>query len=197
LPITEWKGDRLHRHPEDRAVKAETAFALPGIVIHELSHYLLCRLCGAKVQEVVFFDPDGRSGYVVHSVPRHLVQHGTIVIGPLLLNSVLGFLLFRAVTTQVGDLLSPTRSPGPLAYAQAALLTFLGASISLHALPSQADASSLWRVTLERVGQGQLLAILAAPIALLLMAANQLRRYWIDWLYAAALAGLALWLPLG
>ena len=71
----------------------------------------------------------------------------------------------------------------------------LGGSIALHALPSQADAASLWRVTLDRIAHGQLLAVLAAPVALGLMLANHLRRYWIDWLYAFALAALAVWLP--
>jgi hypothetical protein len=173
----------------------EAILALPGIVIHELGHYLLCRLCRAAVQEVVFFDARGPSGYVVHSVPRRLAQHTTIVVGPLLLNSALGFLLFRAATTQFGDLIDQTRPVAPLAVAQIVALALLGASIALHALPSQADAASLWRVTMDRVGHGQLLAVLAAPVALGLLLANHLRRYWIDWIYAIALAVLAVWLP--
>jgi hypothetical protein len=176
-------------------LRAASAFALPGVVIHELGHYLLCRLCGARVQEVVFFDPVGPSGYVVHSIPRRLVQHATIVVGPLLLNSVLGFLLFRAAAVPMASLLDTDPRTSVLDGVQSAILALLGASIALHALPSQADASSLWRVTLERVGQGQLLAVFAAPLALALMALNQLRRYWIDWVYAAALAALAVWLP--
>jgi hypothetical protein len=176
-------------------LNAATAFALPGVVVHELGHYLLCRLCGAKVQEVVFFDPVGPSGYVVHSIPRRLIQHGTIVVGPLLLNSVLGFLLFRAAAVQLGGLLVHDAPLSPLVVVQTAVLWLLGASVALHALPSQADATSLWRVTLDRLGQGHLLAIAGAPLALALLLANQLRRYWFDWLYAAAVAALAVWLP--
>jgi hypothetical protein len=168
---------------------------LPGIVIHELGHYLLCRLCGATVQEVVFFDASGPSGYVVHSVPRRLAQHATIVAGPLLLNSALGFLLFRAAAIQFADLVNQARPVTALTIGQIVVLVLLGASIALHALPSQADAASLWRVTLDRIGHGQLLAVLAAPIAVGLMLANHLRRYWIDWLYALGLAALAVWLP--
>jgi hypothetical protein len=176
-------------------VRLEAILALPGIVVHELGHYLLCRLCGATVQEVVFFDASGPSGYVVHSVPRRLAQHASIVVGPLILNSVLGFLLFRAGASQIADLLNQYRLVTPLAVVQVVALTVLGASIALHALPSQADAASLWRVTLDRVGHGQLLALLAVPVALSLILANHLRRYWIDWVYAIGLAGLAVWLP--
>ena len=172
------------------------AFALPGIVVHELGHFLLARFCGATVQEVVFFEPEGPSGYVVHSVPRHLAQHATIVAGPLILNSSLGFLLFRSAVTQLDLAFAAVQQLSFAPIGQVALLAILGASIALHALPSHADASSLWRVTLDRIGRGQLLAIVAAPVALSLMFANQLRRYWIDWIYAISLAALAVWLPL-
>jgi hypothetical protein len=176
-------------------LSASALFALPGIVIHELGHYLLCRLCGAAVQEVVFFDAAGPSGYVLHSVPRRVVQHVTIVGGPLILNSILGFLLFRATFAQLGLILDRSTGLAALTLLQLVASALVGSSVALHALPSAADASSLWRVILDRVSKGNLLAILAAPIALALMLANRLRRYWIDWIYAAALAAAALWLP--
>jgi hypothetical protein len=168
---------------------------MPGIVIHELGHYLLCRLCGAQIHDVVFFDPEGPSGYVVHSVPRRLIQHATIVAGPLILNSILGFLLFRATIADIGPALGDIALGLPTRAVELLVAGVLGASIALHAIPSRADAASLWEVTLDRIGRGHLLATLAAPIALLLLLANRLRRYWIDWVYAIALAGLAVWLP--
>lgn len=171
------------------------AFALPGIVVHELGHYLLARLCGVTVQDAVFFEPEGPSGYVVHSVPRHLVQHATIVAGPLLLNSSLGFLLFRAAVTQLNRAFEALQQYSFLPVGQVLILAVLGASIALHALPSNADATSLWRVTLDRIGQGQLFAVAAVPVALSLLFANQLRPYWIDWIYALGLAAVAVWLP--
>jgi len=170
-------------------------FAMPGIVIHELGHYLLCRLVGAKVQDVMFFDAVGPSGYVVHSVPRKLRQHVVIVAGPLLLNSTLGFLLFRAVAATASSAETDLARGFPLRAAQAAVAAILGASISLQAIPSRADASSLWNVSLDRLQEGNLLAIGALPFAILLIALNYLRRFWIDWLYLVALAGLATWFP--
>jgi hypothetical protein len=169
--------------------------ALPGVVVHELGHYLFCRVCGAPVREVVFFDPGDASGFVVHAVPRRLSQHAVIVAGPLFLNSALGFLLFRVVFAEASwgiysaDWLLSWRA------AQTALAGLLGASIALQAIPSHADAASLWRVSLDRLGAGHLLAVLALPIAGSLVLVNYLRRFWFDWLYAAALAALAIWLP--
>jgi hypothetical protein len=166
--------------------------ALPGVVIHELGHYLLCQLCGARVDEVVFFEPSGPSGYVVHAVPRRLAQHALIVLGPLLLNSALAFLLFRAALAS-GSLALAHPSPWPLL--QSLVAGLLGGSIALQALPSHADASSLQRVSLDRLQAGHLLALLAVPLALLLLLANVLRRFWFDWLYAGGLAALAWWFP--
>ncbi|MGH2460198.1 MAG: hypothetical protein ACRDIY_15185 [Chloroflexota bacterium] len=171
-------------------------FALPGIVIHELGHYLVCRLVGARVQDVVFFDPAGPSGYVVHAVPHQLRQHLVIVVGPLLLNSALGFLLFRAVVATASGAEADLLRGLPLGAAQALLAGMLGASIALQAIPSRADARSLWNVSLDRLAEGNLLAIGAIPVAVLLIALNRLRRFWIDWLYLAALAGLAAWFPM-
>ncbi len=172
-------------------MNAWNLLALPGVVIHELGHYLFCQMVGTRVQEVVFFQHDA-SGYVIHTVPKKLRQHAVIVCGPLIVNSILAFLLFRAVASgadgamvdlQVGDLLST---------AQLALATFLGVSIALQAIPSPADASSLWNVAHDRLQHGHLLALLAIPFAAALIGVNQLRRFWIDWLYLIGLAILAI-----
>jgi hypothetical protein len=40
-------------------------FVAPGIILHELSHALLCLLTGAKISKISFFDRDG--GEVKHS----------------------------------------------------------------------------------------------------------------------------------
>jgi len=174
---------------------ASAMFLLPGVVIHELGHYLLCRLCGTRVQEVVFFDPVGPSGHVVHAVPRHLVQHAVIVGGPLVLNTALAFLLFRAAVTSAPPAFDNLLALMPLAAFQVLVLVTLGLSIALQAIPSLADATSLWQVAIDRLGAGQLLAVLAIPLAGGLILVNHLRRFWIDWIFALALAGLALWFP--
>ncbi|HVB96231.1 MAG TPA: M50 family metallopeptidase [Chloroflexota bacterium] len=171
--------------------------ALPGVVIHELGHYLFCRLVGTNVQEVVFFQRADASGYVVHSVPKMLRQHAVIVCGPLILNSILAFLLFRAVASGADSAFVDLQNGDFLSTGQLALATFLGISIALQAIPSPADARSLWNVTHDRLQHGHLLALLAIPFAAALVGVNHLRRYWIDWLYLVGLAILALRFPSG
>ncbi|MFA6963587.1 MAG: hypothetical protein WC227_02635 [Patescibacteria group bacterium] len=43
-------------------------FVAPGVIIHEMSHFLACLLTGAKVTKVVVFDTSG--GSVEHEKPR-------------------------------------------------------------------------------------------------------------------------------
>ena len=73
-----------------------------GTPIHELSHAVMCRLFGHRLDEVVLFEPDpesGRLGYVRHSYRRHnwFEEVGNVFIGiaPLIGGSiVLGLLLW-------------------------------------------------------------------------------------------------------
>lgn len=171
--------------------------ALPGVVIHELGHYLFCRLVGTKVQEVVFFQRTDASGYVIHTIPQRLRQHAVIVCGPLIVNSILAFLLFRAVASGADGALVDLQDGDLFSTGQLVLATVLGISIALQAIPSPADARSLWNVTHDRLQHGHLLALLAIPFAAALMGVNHLRRFWIDWLYLVGLAILAIRFPNG
>lgn len=177
------------------SMRLDSWLALPGIVIHELGHYIFCRLVGTRVQQVVFFDPRGPSGFVMHAVPRRLRQHLVIVVGPLLLNSTLAFLLFRAAVTSAQAIRDRPSTDLALHLVQVLLAALLGGSIALQAIPSHADAASLWDVALDRLQAGNLLAIFVLPLAALLMLINQLRRLWIDWLYLLLTAALAYWFP--
>ena len=199
LPIAEkrWYTAAAQVVTMDLGYYFQTLFALPGVVIHELGHYLLCRLCGAEVQEVVFFQAAGPSGYVVHSVPRHLAQHLVIVAGPLILNSSLSFLLFRAAASQVSILSPEALVVAPWRDAEILLAGGLGSSIALQAIPSRADATSLLNVASDRLRRGYILAVLALPIAMLLIFLNYLRRFWVDWIYLFAIVGLAVFFPPG
>lgn len=71
-------------------------FGPVGIPVHELSHYLFCRLFGLKVQKVKWFDPKGRGGShgsVVHSYDpwniRHRIGHIFVGLAPVLVGPAL------------------------------------------------------------------------------------------------------------
>jgi hypothetical protein len=48
--------------------KGYRIFAAPGVIVHELSHALMCLITGAKITKISLFDKEG--GSVHHSSPR-------------------------------------------------------------------------------------------------------------------------------
>jgi hypothetical protein len=164
---------------------------LPGIVLHELSHYYFCRMVGADVHEVCFFSFGYPAGYVVHTAPRRFRAHLVIVMGPLLINSAIAVLLFGAAIATWRELvpLDPHDwAPGVL---RLSVAVWLGLVAALQALPSTGDAISLWQVAKWHGRNGNPLALLAYPIALSIQLTNWLRAVWVDWLYTAALVWCA------
>ena len=100
----------------------------PGVVFHELSHYLACLLTGVTVKSVKWFGTT--EAFVVHELPNAW-QSIVISLAPFLLGSALGFELFFAAS-QIWD-------------ASIALSLFYGwlaLSLLLFAFPSLPDASN-------------------------------------------------------
>jgi len=164
---------------------------LPGIVLHELSHYYFCRLVGAQIHEVRFFSFGYPPGYVIHTAPRRFRAHCVIVMGPLLINSGVALALFCVAFARWRELagLDPLDwAPGVL---QLALAGWLGLVAGLQALPSSGDAVSLWQVAKWHLRNGNPLAIVAYPVALVIQLTNWLRGMWIDWVYAGLLVWVA------
>ena len=121
------------------------ALLAPGVVVHELSHWLLCRLSGVSVRRVVLFQLGSPAGYVSHAAPRLLRQHVAIASGPLLVSTSLATGLFYLAAT-----LCSTR-PGIWGLAASAVSAWLAWSIALEAWPSLGDAralrlSALWQL---------------------------------------------------
>lgn len=72
-------------------------FVAPGVIVHELSHALLCLLTGAKISKISFFGKEG--GNVTHSSAKLpilgsiLISLAPLIVGILiiiLLSSILG-----------------------------------------------------------------------------------------------------------
>lgn len=163
-------------------------FSLPGVVFHELGHYLFCRLAGARVHKAVFFQFGNPAGYVVHTAPRRFREHFAIVVGPFLVNSTVGFLLFWVITSRWSKAvsLSEYQSLGV-----AAISLWLGISVSLQAFPSKGDARSLWQVANRHLRRGNVLAAIGYPAVATIYLVNVLRLLRLDWIYAGVLLLLA------
>lgn len=71
-------------------------FVAPGIIVHELSHALACKLTGAKIAQISFFDKNG--GFVQHE-PSVVPVLGPILIStaPLIINIIIFYFLARAL----------------------------------------------------------------------------------------------------
>lgn len=154
----------------------------PGVIVHEYAHYKMCHWREVPVHEVVFFQLGNPAGYVVHGEPDRYADALAISGAPFLINSALAIVLFIAsfgtVMVVAGD--------GGIASIFTGLLTWLGISVGMHAIPSSGDAASLWTLA-KRHWRDSVLGLLGFPIAALIYVANLLNFLWFDLIYAALL----------
>lgn len=146
----------------------------PGVVAHELSHYLTCTLLRVPVYEVSLFSFGERAGYVEHAVPRSYTKRLLVALAPLVVNLSLGIGAFWVGTQLAGW--------------YTAAVIYLGVVVIAHSLPSAVDAKTLFpRRTL---GYLYPLFVLALPLIVVLLVANRLRPYGFRLVYTAAIAGV-------
>lgn len=162
-------------------------FAMPGVVFHELSHLIFCKMVGARVHQVVFFRLGNPAGFVIHAAPAQFSGHFAIVVGPFLINSAVAFVIFRSsspswISLSVDD---PSGLILPL------LALWWGMAIGLQAFPSKGDANSLWRGANAHLRKGNFLAAAGYPVVALIYVANYLRFTHVDFAYALLLFVLA------
>ena len=161
------------------------------MAIHELGHWLLCRCSGVEVRQVVLFQIGSPAGFVSHAAPRLLRQHLAISSGPLVVSSLAAGLLFGAAGRLLAERPTPWWPAGLL------LACWLGWSIALEAWPSGGDAAALQRSAQSQLRQLNMAAILALPLAWLLLLVHASRRLGGHWLYAGGLALVAIRLAAG
>lgn len=65
----------------------------PGVVIHELSHALVCFFSGTPVKEIKLFSAGG--GYVAHEAPNSRITQFFISTAPLIFGILVIFFAFR------------------------------------------------------------------------------------------------------
>ena len=114
-------------------------FYMPGVVTHELSHYIFCIIFNVKVIKVCYYNFKDLSGYVRHERPKHLYQDILIAVAPFFLNTFLGGLL--AYPTIINKL--PALGLLTLNWRDI-LSMIISISIGMQAIPSKGDALSMW-----------------------------------------------------
>lgn len=148
----------------------------PGVVVHELAHFIFCLLARVKVYKVKLFQFGQLAGYVTHDEPQRFTQAVAISFGPLIINSILTLLLFSQLRP-------------PYVWQQLIYL-WLGVVIGLHAIPSTGDAKSIFQTANSRVLRNPFI-LLFYPFILVLYILNLLKRLHIDIVYVGVLFWLA------
>ncbi len=98
----------------------------PGLILHELSHYLACILAGVRVHEVKLWGPDG--AHVVHDRPRTLTAL-LVSVAPAIVGGLVAFFFLHLAD-------SLPLSPESIVY------YWFGISAAFYAFPSAHDLRS-------------------------------------------------------
>jgi len=148
----------------------------PGVMVHELSHYLFCLLARVRVYKVKLFQFGQLAGYVEHDEPENFNQAFLISFGPLIINTAAAMILFSQLRP-------------PYHYLQL-LYLWLGIVIGLHAIPSSGDARALFDTANNKIKKNPFV-IFGYPFVLILYILNIFKRLHIDIVYVGVLFYLA------
>lgn len=155
----------------------------PGIAVHEFVHQIFCRFLRIPVFRVVYFRVGNPCGYVEHEASKDPLKVFLTSTGPFLVNTLFGILILTPVAIPI---LKFREYTDPLNL----LLAWLGFSILMHAFPSTGDAKNMIDQILKNPEVGILPKILSAPAVGLIYAGAFGSIFWLDLVYAAAVAML-------
>ena len=99
------------------------SFLFPGIIIHELSHLILCLITFARVKDIKLFSKTG--GFVEHETSRiPFLGNFLISIAPFLVGSTIIFFLSSQIPTQFVDIFTSAKYIGIFYFLLSILITF-------------------------------------------------------------------------
>jgi hypothetical protein len=154
-----------------------TWLTFPGVIIHEFAHKLFCHITGTRVIEVCYFRFGNPAGYVVHEQPSNVWKHILIGIGPLFVNSTIGFFMGLPLVKAHVDLDRLNFLSGTILY--------LAVSIAMHSFPSTGDARSIWNAVFSKAAPNAAL-IVGAPLVVIIYAGAIGSIFWLDLIYGYA-----------
>jgi hypothetical protein len=153
----------------------------PGTIVHELAHQIFCYLCGLKVYEVKYFQLKNPSGYVIHEGTDKPGKVFLTSMGPFFLNTIVGLLIILPASIEVVAFEDYSNILN-------LVLAWLGFSILMHAFPSTGDAKVMVNCILKNPEVRILPKILSAPWIGLVYIGAIGSIFWLDAIYAAAIA---------
>lgn len=112
----------------------------PGIILHEIAHYLACIIVRVPVVDVTLFQLSQPAGSVTHGRPHGWVQWASIALAPLVWNLSVGLLAIHVSLTTVNGRTLPATITG-------ISLLWVGLTSLVHLLPSVGDITHLWEAT--------------------------------------------------
>lgn len=156
----------------------------PGVMMHELSHYLMCRLFSVHVSEIKLFSlkpahftfsSEVPLGWVSHTIPKKYYQTVLISSAPIVFNTIVAVALYISALTYF--------QIGPFHY----VLLYLGFCCAVNAFPSKGDGNVLLNSAREELRKKNYFAILSYPIILVIFVMHYLSRAWLDFAYGCIL----------
>jgi len=142
----------------------------PGVIMHELSHQIFCRLRRVPVYEVKYFRGGNPCGYVAHEPSDNPLTIFLISMGPFIFNTLVGALMLLPASVVMSEfgLLNAIRNSNVngdtiLGMFPTLIAFWLGASILMHAFPSTGDAKILVANILKNKDVNIFIRILVAP----------------------------------
>lgn len=163
-----------------------STITFPGVIVHELAHQICCRLCRIPVFEVKYFRFGNPSGYVIHEPAKSAWHSFVVSVAPFLFNTLLGILIVTPVYG-FGDFSFDMSTPNGILKV---LLSWISISILMHAFPSQGDAGSLVQSVLKNKDVSIIAKVLTAPVIGLIYLGAWGSVFWLDLIYAIAVAGI-------
>lgn len=153
----------------------------PGVMMHELSHYLMCKLFGVHVSELKLFsiesehfslESEAPIGWVSHAIPDKYYQTVLISTAPIIFNTIIAIVTYHFALTLFRI--------GLFHY----VFLYLGFCCAVNAFPSKGDGEVLWHTAnMEISVYRNYFAYLTYPLILVIITLHYLSYVWANFIY--------------
>lgn len=150
-------------------------FTFPGIIVHEFSHMLFCKIRKVAVFDACYFRVGNPAGYVVHENTENFTTTFLISMGPFFINTLICLLICLPAYMPLHYF--------EISHPLSLFLMWLGVSIGMHAIPSNQDANNVFDQAKVEIKRMNPLAIISFPIIGFIYIFNVLRIVWADLIY--------------